>query len=546
MHPDELLRHGAFLRTLATSLLRGEEGVDDVVQDAYVRALERQPRHPRAWLGKVARNLVFRRWRSRARTLRRERAAAQPEAVPGPENAVARLEIQRKVVDAVLALEEPYRSVVVRRYFDGLSPREIARESGVPYETARTRLGRALAQLRKRLDSRHEGWAPALVPLALRPPQSAVLGGLIVSIQKKLFLCLLPLLGVVVGVAGHAALTASSSDGARSVQRRPEISTQTSLVPELREQVRALKQENLELRRKLEARAGAEPATPRTTAAAGDGVDWRALLPLLRAVARRKPGQELEPALAQQLNDLIQTLAKRHRLRDGMQMQDLWRLPAVGGAVALAFARELQPGIDPAVRDEIAQVLERAEGELPPDPLEIELLAAIERGLTETEAVLGRVASSDVARRALAEVTPLWRRHYWQTLRLGTVNKGELQEIVSGMVGALPEEDSKSVEELVGRMAEEFRAVRTRLAMEHGEDAVRAVLLERGPGRPDEAVLERRRARDDFPAVQRQIRAAVAAHQAKFERQYFKALPPAAREGYTQIAATLLLFDLAE
>ena len=52
---------------------------------------------------------------------------------------MARLELQRNVVEAVLALDEPYRGVIVHRYFDGLSIKAIARRLGVPVETVRTR-----------------------------------------------------------------------------------------------------------------------------------------------------------------------------------------------------------------------------------------------------------------------------------------------------------------------------------------------------------------------------------------------------------------------
>ena len=57
---------------------------------------------------------------------------------------VARLETQRRVVDAVMALDEPYRTVVVYRYFDDLPPKEIAARLGVPVGTVKTRLKRAL------------------------------------------------------------------------------------------------------------------------------------------------------------------------------------------------------------------------------------------------------------------------------------------------------------------------------------------------------------------------------------------------------------------
>src|SRR4029077_6361026 len=75
-----------------------------------------------------------------------------------------------RVVGAVLALDEPYRAVVLLRFFEHLPPRAVARRLQVPVETARTRLKRALAQLRARLDRHSRGdraaWCALLLPYA--------------------------------------------------------------------------------------------------------------------------------------------------------------------------------------------------------------------------------------------------------------------------------------------------------------------------------------------------------------------------------------------
>ena len=61
----------------------------------------------------------------------------------------AREEVRRKVVDAVLDLDEPYRTVVLLRYYEDLPPREIAKRTGVGDETVRGRIKRAIAELRR-------------------------------------------------------------------------------------------------------------------------------------------------------------------------------------------------------------------------------------------------------------------------------------------------------------------------------------------------------------------------------------------------------------
>jgi RNA polymerase sigma-70 factor (ECF subfamily) len=176
--PDSraLLEHADFLRALARSLLRDAHEAEDVVQEAYLAALRRGPRalrEPRAWLAGAVRNLARMRRRGEGRRRARERIAAKPEAAAtDAADAVARLEIQRTVVDAVLGLDEAYRTVLVLRFFHGLGVNEIAARHGVPPATVRTRQQRALEQLRGRLDRAHGGdrraWALALVPLLAR------------------------------------------------------------------------------------------------------------------------------------------------------------------------------------------------------------------------------------------------------------------------------------------------------------------------------------------------------------------------------------------
>ncbi|MFB3067519.1 MAG: sigma-70 family RNA polymerase sigma factor, partial [Planctomycetota bacterium] len=183
------------MRRIALKILHDEAQADDVVQGAMLKALERPPpRNLRAWLAAVTRNLAISAWRSERSRGRRERAAAREERLPSVGHAVARLETQRQVVDAVLGLEEPYRSVIVLRFFYELSPREIADRLDVPLETVRTRLRRAQTSLRAHLQRHHEdrkAMLLALVPLLELPGRGpavaaaglAVGGGLVMKVK---------------------------------------------------------------------------------------------------------------------------------------------------------------------------------------------------------------------------------------------------------------------------------------------------------------------------------------------------------------------------
>ena len=168
---DALLGHARFVRGLARALLSDDARAADLEQDAWVAALERRPSTAgRGWFAAVLRNLRAKALRGRERAQRRERAVARAEAQPAASEIVAREETLRGVMEAVLALDPVHREVVLLRFYEDLPPREIAARLVIPVNTVRSRLGRALADLRARLDARHggrrEAWALSLGWLA--------------------------------------------------------------------------------------------------------------------------------------------------------------------------------------------------------------------------------------------------------------------------------------------------------------------------------------------------------------------------------------------
>src|SRR5262245_31903880 len=120
---DAFLDDAGFVRSLARALLRDRHRAEDLAQQVMVTALEQAPPETssiRGWLARVTRNLAFSFGREGLRRARREQAAARAEQVPSTLDHVERLETHRRVVDAVLALREPYQSVIVLRFFDDL------------------------------------------------------------------------------------------------------------------------------------------------------------------------------------------------------------------------------------------------------------------------------------------------------------------------------------------------------------------------------------------------------------------------------------------
>ncbi|MFG0318894.1 MAG: sigma-70 family RNA polymerase sigma factor [Planctomycetota bacterium JB042] len=185
--PAELLTRSGWIRGLARRLVRDEHLADDLAQDAEVAALthpESASRSPRAWLATVLRNRAREAARRTERRTRREHGAATAGAAPPASDVVARAQLHATVVTAVLGLHEPYREVVLLRFFDDLPPRKIAKRLGVPVSTVHTRLTRAIDRLRVELDRHHGGdrtaWLGAAALLA-RPEATLGTGATVVA-----------------------------------------------------------------------------------------------------------------------------------------------------------------------------------------------------------------------------------------------------------------------------------------------------------------------------------------------------------------------------
>ena len=168
-HPiDELLRHAAWTRRLARSLVADDALADDVAQDVWLASSRRPPRATeplKPWLRTVVRNRVFNLGRDSKRRQAREARAHTAEAAPPADSLLERLELHKLLVEAVGALAEPYRSIVLRRYFDGLSSAEIGAREHLPAGTIRGRLKTALELLRDALDRRTGGRDRWMLPL---------------------------------------------------------------------------------------------------------------------------------------------------------------------------------------------------------------------------------------------------------------------------------------------------------------------------------------------------------------------------------------------
>ncbi len=196
---DELLRHDAFLRAVASRLVAADD-VDDLVQSTWLATAEHGPARQgriRAWLATVARNLAGKMRRGTERRRRREAAAgivlATTPGAPTPVEFAEREQLRRAVADAILALDDAARDAVLLRWYEGLSSHEAAERLGVPVETFRTRLKRAHAKLRSSLDDRYgrrATWA-ALAGAAAADTVGKTVFGALMSTTKAKFAAIL-------------------------------------------------------------------------------------------------------------------------------------------------------------------------------------------------------------------------------------------------------------------------------------------------------------------------------------------------------------------
>jgi hypothetical protein len=145
--------------------------------------------------------------------------------VPSAERLAERLEIHRELAEAVSRLEEPFREVVLLRYYQDLTSAEIARRLDEPAGTIRWRLKTGLDRLRVALDERRGGarraWMAALIPLARleeRAPPAARPPGF-GTLAVTLGVAGLVVVAVLVGRGQRSAVVAGSSAAASDSNR---------------------------------------------------------------------------------------------------------------------------------------------------------------------------------------------------------------------------------------------------------------------------------------------------------------------------------------
>lgn len=222
---EQLLQDIAWLKSLATRLANDRDDADDLVQEAWIAAWQRQPdaaRPMRAWLVKVVRDLAGMKRRSERRRVARNARANDAQVPATPDELVAQMRLHRRLVDLVVELDEPYRSTIIACFVEGRTSASIAQSLGIPAGTVRKRLHEGLSRLRAGLDADagdRKRWAPAVLAFAK--------GGVLMAKSTKLVVAVVAAL-LLASVTTVTVLSVRGGGGGTSASTRSPETTASS------------------------------------------------------------------------------------------------------------------------------------------------------------------------------------------------------------------------------------------------------------------------------------------------------------------------------
>jgi len=173
-------RHAGAVRAALRSQLRDGDRVDDLVQEAFARALARidslrEPDRVRSWLLAIARNLAMDEHRARARTapMFDDDALDVPSTDPGPSDWAEAAELGSNVVGAMSLLSRRDATALALVHDLGFSPAEVAAALEITPGAAKVAVHRA----RRRLQQAMEQVATVRAQATARAPADGAHGG---------------------------------------------------------------------------------------------------------------------------------------------------------------------------------------------------------------------------------------------------------------------------------------------------------------------------------------------------------------------------------
>lgn len=153
--------HWGWMRTVVRARVGDADVAEDVMQEIAVAVLE-QPSRPTdtrkvaPWLYRVALRLTVNYWRSNGRHRRLLNSFAaekgtDTDATPSPRDWVLGMELRESVAAALRALAPIDREILLLKYTEGWSYKELAVHLGVTEKTIEHRLAKARRALRSQL-----------------------------------------------------------------------------------------------------------------------------------------------------------------------------------------------------------------------------------------------------------------------------------------------------------------------------------------------------------------------------------------------------------
>jgi len=148
-----MLPHLDAAYSFARYLTRGGDSAEDVVHDAYARALNAFSTYrggdAKAWLLTIVRNCFITSVRRRSEVSASDEMADIPDDADSPEAALARRQTAETMRRLIKKLPENLAEVIVLREVEDLSYKEIAAIIDAPIGTVMSRLARAREALAK-------------------------------------------------------------------------------------------------------------------------------------------------------------------------------------------------------------------------------------------------------------------------------------------------------------------------------------------------------------------------------------------------------------